>query len=580
MLHWLRTARHLPPRQAAAWILRRVRGRKRRALAVDPSPQRRVGLPALGATAAALDDLERSVRPDPDDRQALHVLDHRFRFLNVERRLPVIDWSGQYESPLWTYSLHYFGYAVDLARAWRATGNRRFGDRYIELWTDWLDAAEAGRARLEPYPTSVRCLNALWSMWLIEARLPRAFADRLSSGTHAQLQWLSRNLERHLGANHLQKNLVALAWGSLAFDGRAARSWGRYREELWTELRRQVLPDGGHFERSPMYHALLLDDYLRTLALFRAAGTIVPDDVPSRLAAAARALQWLSRSDGNLHLFNDAANDASPDRNQLLTLARHVLDEDFPEPDGVFALPDTGYYGFLDPGAGRRLVIDAGPLGPSFQPGHAHCDMLSFELDLAGRPVVVDAGVHGYDGDAYREYVRSTRAHNTVAIDGLDQHEMWATFRVARRGEVLSAAGGRASDGEYVFEGTCRHFHDRRAIHRRTIVWRDGGLTVTDAVQGAADRPLTSWVHLHPDFRIERSEGSILAVADGPRPRRVSIDIFGVDRIRILEGERQPVQGWYCPEFGIALAAPAIELRVGSNDERRFGYSLRPCPNG
>ena len=97
----------------------------------------------------------------------------------------------------------------------------------------------------------------------------------------------------------------------------------------------------------------------------------------------------------------------------------------------MFALRDAGYYGAR--GSGHYVVCDAAPIGPDYQPGHAHGDLLSFELSLAGRRVIVDAGVHGYDGDPLRAWCRSTRAHNTVEIDGEDQCEFWGTFRVARR---------------------------------------------------------------------------------------------------------------------------------------------------
>jgi len=504
------------------------------------------------------------------------ILRDRFSFLSEERELTQIDWSFEYVSPLWTYHLSYFDYAVDLTRAWLTTDDQRFGDRYVHLWTSWLEAAERGAARIEPYPTSVRCLNALRSLWLVEHRLPDAFADRLLGATHAQLAWLSHNLERHLRANHLQKNLTALAWGFLVFDGPVAATWERHLTELWNELREQVLPDGGHFERSPMYHAAALADFLRTLALCRAAGVDVPEDVPDRLRAMTDALRYLSRPDGTFHLLNDAANGERPSRDEVMALAAQVLGTPAGEPDGAFALKDTGYFGVIDAAAGHRLVIDAGPLGPSYQPGHAHCDMLSFELDLGGRPVVVDSGLHGYDGDPYREYVRSTRAHNTVAIDGRDQHEMWATFRVARRGEILRADFGPTGDGGFEFRGACRHYHDRRAVHHRAIVLGAGGLEVTDRVEGASGRSITSWLHLHPDFELEPvHEGFVVrARTSEPATAHARIEVFGVDEMRVLRGERDPVQGWFCPEFGLAIAAPVIEMRVNANDGRTFGYHL------
>lgn len=578
-LLWLNTARHLSPDQVAAWVRSRLAGTASRGFdSREISAER-------GAAWAKLARVSRRIDSSPDRavacrHRADEVVNGQFYFVGTKHHLRTIDWSAEYVSPLWTYHLRYLDSCVDLAATWCQTGEERYGEAFVRLWTSWLDAAEAGDTRLEPYPTSVRCMNALRSLWLIEDELSADFADRVLAATHAQLAWLAGNLERHLRGNHLQKNLTALAWGSLAFGGETDAGWSRFRAELWEELGEQVLSDGGHFERSPMYHAHALDDLLRTLALCRAAGVVSPAGVPGRLAAMTRALQWLSRPDGTLHLFNDAANGQGAGRDDVLRLARWVLESDFPEPEGDLALPESGYFGHVAGQAGRRLVIDAGPPGPDYQPGHAHCDMLSFELDLDGRPVIVDAGVHGYDGDPYREYVRSTRAHNTVSIDGLDQHEMWATFRVARRGEVVEAHVDEPSaEGVYAFRGSCRSYHDRDAVHHRLVELLDDGLVVTDRITGAAGRPVASWLHLHPDFRIERSEegrpgDDFVAVAEDP-PMRIRIVASGGDDLTIHRAECDPVQGWHCPEFGLALPAIAIELRIPSNDGRAFGWRVR-----
>jgi uncharacterized heparinase superfamily protein len=420
-------------------------------------------------------------------------------------------------------------------------------------------------------------MNALRSLWLVEDRLPEDFATRLLAGTKAQLAWLCDNVERHLRANHLQKNLTALAWGSLALaepPGNAASM----REELWRELDEQVLPDGGHYERSPMYHAAALDDFLRTCALCRAAETTIPEFAAGRLVAMTRALQWLSRPDGTLHLFNDAVDGEEPDRATVLSLAARVLETPSGEPAGAFALEDTGYYGHVDPDGGHRFVVDAGPPGPSYQPGHAHCDMLSFELDAGGHPVVVDSGLHGYDGDPYREYVRSTRAHNTVAIDGAEQHEMWATFRVARRGTILSAAAGVMADGGFVFKGSASPYHDRSAVHHRTVALGRGELRVIDRVEGGTGRRLAGWLHIHPGFRLQPAENGFVALygpAGSDAGTTVTVEVFGVDAARVVTGARDPVQAWYCKRCGQAIPAPVIEMRIARNDGREFGYTLR-----
>ena len=248
-----------------------------------------------------------------------------------------------------------------------------------------------------------------------------------------------------------------------------------------------MLDDGGHYERSPMYHQLAAADFLETVGLLAAAGEAVPGDARRRVGTMVEAMGALCRPDGSLHLFNDAAQGEAPPLAHLAALGERLLGARPLAAEGAFALPRTGYFGWADAERGERFVIDCGPPGPLYQPGHAHCDLLSFELDLGGAPLVVDAGVSGYEGDPLREYVRSTRAHNTVAIGGREQSEVWGTFRVARRAEVEGTPRHEASsDGGYRFEGAYRPYHDRGAVHRRTVERSAEGWRVTDRVAGRA----------------------------------------------------------------------------------------------
>jgi hypothetical protein len=91
---------------------------------------------------------------------------------------------------------------------------------------------------------------------------------------------------------------------------------------------------------------------------------------------------------------------------------------------------------------------------------------------------------------------------------------------------------------------------------------------------------LSSWLHLHPDFRVEASADGFVAVAaptgetNGRAEVRLRIETFGIDETRITTGARAPVQGWYCPQFGVALPAPVIEMRVRANTGRPFGFRI------
>jgi len=525
--------------------------------------------PEWPSTAERLRRVYASPRPD-DLRKAESLVAGRFAYLNRSLQLVDVDWDEAYESRLWTYALHSWDWSPVLARAWSFSGDGRFGQRLVALWSAWLTGATNRGYRLEPYPTSSRCINVIRTLAIAGDRLPPAIATAMLGALQEQLHWLEGNLEHHLMANHLQRNLQALVWGGLVFRGANAERWRRFERAFWDQYHEQVLGDGGHFERSPMYHASALVDFAETIALFRVAKRHVPADAEARLDRMGQALRVFSRPSGALHLFNDAANGVGPGPDEAIRVASEVLGREIARPRGSASLAETGYHAWLGQESGTRVIVDAGPPGPAYQPGHAHCDMLSFELDLGGRPVVVDSGVHGYDGDPFREYARSTRAHNTVAIGDREQHEVWATFRMARRGDVVSASSGE-SDGAWRFRGACRHYHDGTSRHERELVLRDEELRVADRVTGARGERLASWLHLHPDFEVDEADDGLVARAPD---LSITIRPFGADSVRVVRGARDPVQGWHFPEFGLARPAAAIELTVSANDGRTFGWSV------
>ena len=103
--------------------------------------------------------------------------------------------------------------------------------------------------------------------------MPRAVIDSVA----LQSSWLAGNIEYQLGANHLFVNLKALLFAAAFLDGdygrELARPVGRRFER---ELIEQFLADGGHYERSPMYHAILTQDLLELTALCARNSSLLP----------------------------------------------------------------------------------------------------------------------------------------------------------------------------------------------------------------------------------------------------------------------------------------------------------------
>ncbi|MCH2172278.1 heparinase II/III family protein [Myxococcota bacterium] len=465
-----------------------------------------------------------------------------FEFLNRSARLGWPPrWDADVSSRLWHYNLHYFDFL------WVLPFDQ--GRMVVLDWIAWNRKMGQG---LEAYPTSLRVMNWCGYFFADQAEFTEkapVLRDVLWASLFDQLEWLGRHVETHLRGNHVLENAAALALGGSCFEGAHARSWLHDGMALLEkELSEQVLADGGHFERSPMYHLRLL--WVLT-ALFNVGTSELQRLVEGPLRRAMDAGRRLVHPDGDCALLNDSAHGVYPRFGQLENWWTDVAGEPRSETRwGAFALMDTGYYGAAHAN-GDYLICDAGPVGPDYQPGHAHGDIFSFELSLGGQRVICDAGVHGYEGDALRPWCRSTRAHNTVEIEGLDQCEFWSVFRVGARGRPRDVRFEVTSEG-FRLSG----WHDgylrlpQRARHWREFVWdEERGLGVRDRVESEVPTRSVSRLHLHPDCRIVDRDDELVEVAH-------SEGIFWVAFAGRGKLDIERTLG--CPEFGLARESQSL----------------------
>jgi uncharacterized heparinase superfamily protein len=507
------------------------------------------------------------------------LLGSRFTFLNHTLELKEVDWDRRYVSHLWNYQLHYFNCAVPCARAFVERGDVRVMRRCQELIESWMDGARVGQSDgWDAYPISLRVVNWIYAYALLaDSYDDREFLWRWRASIYRQLDFLSRHLEHHLLANHLLKNAKALAVGGLFFadDPRGSR-WLREGERLLRrELDEQVLADGGHYERAPMYHAIALADFAECFALLAAWKKARNERSPegegdaARLGAMADFLEAMTQPDGSLALFNDSANADGAAPLPIIAAARAVCGDGGAGRALVF--PETGYYAWRSPGGEERIVVDAGPPAVDYNMAHAHCDLLSYELWLEGRPLVVDSGVHGYGGDRFREYARSTRAHSTVMFDGREQSEVWGTFRVARRAELLRAAAQGAEEA-WEFCGAYSPYYDRRFTHERRVRREaHGDWVITDTARGHARRA-ASFIHLHPDVEAREVGGGRVECRSGPL--KVLIEPHAAAGVRLIKGADSPVQGWHFPDFGVARPSATVQFDYPVTPGEPFGYRI------
>lgn len=462
MLRWWRTLHHLRPAQTfgrAAYELRRrllhpalTRG----LLDEDTSPviALQIELPATDR-----EELARGSRALLEGKALL-----------AGHEVVVTDWNPTALPKLVRYHLHY----LDPVRALVAASKEHPDavPHALGLAHRWFNENPPGKTEgWEPYPVAARLQN----LSILAARLGPRAPGWLARLLAAHCRYLQRWPETHLQGNHLLKDYLALALGGLVLEGGDAAAWREHGlRQTRLQLQEQLLPDGGHYERSPMYHALILWDLL-DLRDFAAARSVPAPWLEEAIDAMARFLRSILHPDGEVPLFNDAVLGQAPA--PATVLARAKLQR-APAAAPLFDAPQSGLTA-IRPDPGELLLFDTGALGPPHQPGHAHSDTLSFELSIGGERRLVNSGMDGYQSPN-RPFFRSAAAHNTVTVDGEGPDELWAAFRVGGRCEVTSR-GQRAIDGGYELHGSLAAF--QRWTQRRRLFYFPGrALVVCDEV--------------------------------------------------------------------------------------------------
>src|SRR5690625_306751 len=313
-----------------------------------------------------------------------YIGNNAFRFLNIEHHFPEIDWNYEAYGKLWTYNLNYFEY-LNQEKIEKAEG--------LRLIRDFISKQTIHQDGYEPYPLSLRILH--WVKFLGRYQIRDPEIDRQ---LYHDITRLSKSLEYHLLANHLIENGFGLLFGACHF--RDKKMYRLATDLITRELTEQIMEDGAHYERTPMYHQIILQRVLDSYYRMRTQSWKSDPDFGERLnRTAEKMLAWMVNmtfSTGEMPRVNDTAPGIAPTPDQLIRWAHQLGIEPVDLP-----LNDSGYRVFrVGP---FELLCDAGPVGPAYQPGHSHADHWKSVLHVDGQPVIVDTGISTYEKNERRQ---------------------------------------------------------------------------------------------------------------------------------------------------------------------------------
>jgi Heparinase II/III-like protein/Heparinase II/III N-terminus len=389
------------------------------------------------------------------------------------RRIPFLDTARAGDHKI-VWELNRHQHLVVLAQAYLLSGDWENVDEIrvqLESWmagnpfhrgTNWASALEV----------AIRALSWIWIDHYVGREMPASFRARWLHMLYLHGCHLANNLSFYYSPNnHLVGEAVALHALGRYFSGLPrAGQWEQLGARVMREqMDRQIREDGSSFEQSTYYQVYLLDMFSLHAALASPGPAY-----HARLKQMAAFLHAIMGPSGRLPLLGD-------DDGGSLPLGP------FKRPGGA-----AGYWQsklFSDAGLAvmtcgeTHAIVDVGPFG-ALHAGHSHSDTLSIVLRAGDDEILIDPGTYTYTGEPeWRDWFRSTAAHNTIRIDGRDQAVPRGPFGWAEKPEV-AILDWQTNNQRDIVEAECRYggfTHRRRVEFRKPEVF-----LITDHVSGPA----------------------------------------------------------------------------------------------
>lgn len=530
-----------------------------------------------------------------------------------------VDWFvnptfNQYKEWTWQLSRHP-EWAV-LAERYRATGDERYAQAFVRYFCSWVRQAvvpeNAGGGETLCWRTieaGIR-MGGPWQ-WALHSfyRSPHFTDDVLVDWYKSVWEhgWRLRNF--HRTGNWLIMEMNGLAQIAVLYPQFTdAPGWKQYAfDRLVEELDAQVYPDGWQVELSTGYHQVDIINYQWLIDVLKAYDHPVPPAFHAALERMHAVNVLASMPDGRLPDVNDggwaevaplmrSAVEDYPQRSDFRWAYTRGA-EGQPPAQTSLAFPYAGYYIMRSSWQPDALwaMLDAGHFGY----GHQHEDKLNLLLHAYGRLLLGEAGNYAYDDSEMRRYVLSTRAHNTVRVDGQDQNRRASydrqAFDVRQPSDGSLTVTPERETAEGVYAEGYGPDADRAVTHHRKVIFLKQGapgldpffLVVDKFDVDGAGRHDYQWLW-HFDGEQAETDGLI---ARSTEPGQANLTILPAAapglHLSLACGQEQPWQGWKAVKDHqqgeyVPAAAAVYEASVeGPFQQVTLLYPTRPgqaCP--
>jgi hypothetical protein len=487
----------------------------------------------------------------------------------VEIGLKDIDWTGKHiRHQEWPAQLNRFFWLPHLAAVYRETGDEEMPRLARATIEDWIDhhnySAEKPPAEGDnTLNVSIRLgqlgRSGWWGTVPAFAGSPHfdeAFVRRMLESTRGQLACLAAYLAP--GSNWRISHLNCLLYcGAVIPEFRDYATFAvRHLNEAF---HRQIHDDGSHEEHNPSYHSWMCSVFSQLWRLSNARPELGIRIDPERAARMWDYIVYSTTPDGSSSGLHDAgvwtpgpraigsmaARDAFLKEAGLVGLEAWDIRK---RPSRFFASAGQAFLRDDWSPESTFLTFDATRWGG----GHCHLSRLAVGLYSGSRMLLYDPGIFSYEmSDPYAPYGKSTPAHNTVNLGGLNQTEANPDTYKAHIEADLAVIGSRYEAGYFTGEYTWGWRNGKNGgvfgVHDRVLLWLKGrcALVFDLILSDGRDQPFAAhWQFPIGPHTLDHERGRAWTGGAGDNVLVQRLHSSETLDFVIYEGEKAPLRGW------------------------------------
>ncbi|MEQ8667416.1 MAG: heparinase II/III family protein [Rhodospirillales bacterium] len=459
-------------------------------------------------------DRLRGAPPDPlpgDADIGRRILDSDFRVFGHYRHLGDLPWLNRSIDTPAEAQLHRFDFLRDL----KALGTNEAAAKGRELVIRWGNAfSRWHETGWQPAVTGARIVNWLGAFHFVDDVNQPGFGLSVREQLAQQVRHLARQIDevpKQAGAFDAAEGLIL---GGICLVGLEAMI-DTGMTALKAAINRQILPDGGHFQRSAQVQHDVLATLVRTRDTLALAQLEIPGWLENAISQMVPVLRMLRHGDGDAALFN-GVNEGLAGSLDAILKASHIRGP------ALLNAPQTGFQRFETPTA--VLIADSGAGVVSGADQDAHAGLLSFEFSRKRQRIIVNCGADPDRSSAWHDALRATAAHSALVVDDTNAIEVLSGGGLKH--SITNVDCRRSDEGgsgyvQMLHNGYRKMFglvHSRDLYLASTgedLRGRDNLNLSGDCVGRPAER-FTIRFHLHPDVSAEALGGGDQAILKLP----------------------------------------------------------------